>query len=29
MVQEISSVKTNPRDDKPYEDVKVLNIAVK
>ncbi|XP_028401226.1 peptidylprolyl isomerase domain and WD repeat-containing protein 1-like [Dendronephthya gigantea] len=29
VVQEISNVSTNPRDDRPYEEVKVLNIAVK
>ena len=29
VAQEISNVSTNPRDDKPYEEVKVTNIAVK
>jgi cyclophilin family peptidyl-prolyl cis-trans isomerase len=29
VVQEISNVSTNPRDDKPYEEVKVINITLK
>jgi len=29
VVQNISNVKTNPKDDKPYEDIKIISITVK
>ena len=29
VVMAISKVKTNPKNDKPYEDIKILNIKVK
>lgn len=29
VAQEISNVSTNPRDDKPYEEVKIINVTVK
>lgn len=29
VVQNISNVKTNPKDDKPYEDIKIINISLK
>ena len=27
--QQISTVKTYPRNDKPYEDIKIINIVIK
>lgn len=29
VVQEISKVKTNPKDDKPYDDIKIINVSLK
>jgi peptidylprolyl isomerase domain and WD repeat-containing protein 1 len=29
VVQNISNVRTNAKDDKPWEDIKIMNIAVK
>ena len=29
VVMAISKVKTNPKNDKPYEDIKIINIKVK
>jgi len=27
--QQISLVKTNPKNDKPYEDIKIINVTLK
>lgn len=29
VVQQISNVKTNPKDDKPYEDIKIVNLTIR
>ena len=29
VVQEISKAKVNPKDERPYEDIKIINIVVK
>jgi len=29
VVQIISNVKTNPKDDKPYEEIKIINVSLK
>lgn len=29
VVQNIEKSKTNPKDDKPYEDIKIVNIEIK
>ena len=29
IVQNISNVKTNPKTDKPYDEIRIINVAVK
>ena len=29
VAQKISEVKVNPKDDKPYDDIKIMNITLK